>query len=146
MHVQPPLAGGEHQRPPAWPHPSQGSGISMLKAIARAQRDCPHDGGRRPADAYSDRDRCALCDLILPLRPLPDVDLDDADSDLAWAVAFLQRPPTHPGVLALVELSRRVRSADASWARSVFGDEMRALRALGFTPATYAEGSRDRSS
>ncbi|ERG63180.1 hypothetical protein L332_01755 [Agrococcus pavilionensis RW1] len=141
MHVQPPLAGDEHfkrrQRPPAWPDPARGYGTSMLKAIARAQRDCPHDGVRRPADPYSDRDVCALCALVLPLSPLPDVDLHDASDDLAWAVAFHRRPPTMPGVLALVELSRRVRRADASWAVSVFGRELQALRELGMTPASY---------
>lgn len=109
----------------------------MLKAIARAQRDCPHDGGVRPADPYSDCDQCVLCDLVLPLAPLPDVDLHDAASDLAWAVAFVRRPPTQPGVLALVELSRRARRADASWAMRVYADELRGLRALGFTPVTY---------
>lgn len=103
----------------------------------RAQRACQHDGKLLPADAYSDRDRCTLCDLVLPKRPLPEVDLDDADSDLAWAVAFVCKPPKHPGVLALVELSRRARRADASWSRSVFGDEMDALRATGSTPASY---------
>ena len=66
MHVQPPLAEGEQHghggRPPAWPDPSRGSGISMLKAIARAQRDCAHAGGVSVADPYSDRDQCVLCD------------------------------------------------------------------------------------
>jgi hypothetical protein len=141
MHVQPPLAGDErperHQRPPAWPDPARGNGISMLKAIARAQRECPHDGARRPADPYSDRDECELCALVLPRSPVPDVDLLDATDDLAWAIAFHRRPPSMPGVIALVELSRRVRRADASWAVSVFGREMRALREIGMTPASY---------
>lgn len=137
MHMQPPLSAGGSGRPPAWPDPSRGTGISMLKAIARAQRDCPHDGPRQPADPYSDHDRCTLCDLVLPLPPLPEVDLADADSALAWAVAFAQRPPMHPGVLALVELSRRVRKADASWAMHIYADELRGLRALGFTPERY---------
>ena len=91
----------------------------------------------RPADPYSDRDQCVLCDLVLPQPPLPDVDLHDASDDLAWAVAFAERPPAHPGVLALVELSRRVRRADASWAVRVFGDELQALREMGMTPAGY---------
>ncbi|GAA1422809.1 hypothetical protein [Agrococcus citreus] len=141
MHVQPPLAEGEQHshsgRPPAWPDPSRGSGISMLKAIARAQRDCPHDCGLRPADPYSDRDQCVLCDLVLPLSPLPGVDLHDARNELAWAVAFVRRPPTQPGVLALIELSRRARRADASWAMRVYADELRGLRALGFSPSSY---------
>ncbi|WP_405218557.1 hypothetical protein [Agrococcus sp. Ld7] len=142
MFMQPPLAAGEphrRPRPPAWPDASRGTGISMIKAIARAQRDCPHDGELRAADPYSDREQCVLCDLVLPQPPLPDVDLHAAGSDLAWAVAFVRRPPTQPGVLALVELSRRARRADASWALRVFGDELRALRAIGMTPASYLD-------
>lgn len=140
MFMQPPLAAGEphrRPRPPAWPDASRGTGISMIKAIARAQRDCAHDDGLRMPDPYSDVEQCVLCDLVLPQPPLPEVDLQDAGSDLAWAVAFVRRPPTQPGVLALVELSRRVRKADASWALRVFGDELRALRAIGLSPATY---------
>ncbi|WP_146792442.1 hypothetical protein [Agrococcus baldri] len=144
MHTQPPLFEGQplpstHDGvwPERIPRPTPGSGISWIKAAARAQRACPHDGDRRSADPYSDREQCVLCDAVLPLAPLPQVDLDDATSALAWAVAFAQRPPTYPGVLALVELSRRVRRADESWAMRLFGDEHAGLRRLGHTPRSY---------
>lgn len=145
MHMQPPVFDDGQPLPRhhggAWPEriprPTPGSGISWIKAVARAQRACPHDGGTRPADAYSDHEQCVLCDRVLPLPPVPDVDLDDAGSDLAWAVAFARRPPVFPGVLALVELSRTVRRADASWASRLFGDELAGLRRLGHTPRSY---------
>ncbi|WP_206448116.1 hypothetical protein [Agrococcus sp. KRD186] len=146
MHTQPPCFDGQplpthHDGlwPERIPKPTPGAGISWIKAAARAQRACPHDGDRRSADAYSDREQCVLCDKILPLAPLPEVDLDDATSSLAWAVACLRRPPTFPGVLALVELSRSVRRADASWASRLFGDEIAGLRRLGHTPREYLQ-------
>ena len=75
----------------------------------------------------------------LGLPTPPEVDLDDAASSLAWAVACLRRPPAFPGVLALVELSRSVRRADASWASRLFGDEIAGLRSLGHTPRQYLQ-------
>lgn len=53
-----------------------------------------HDGDTRHAHPYSDSEQCVLCDRILPLAPLPEADLDDTNSSLAWAVAFAQRPPS----------------------------------------------------
>lgn len=111
--------------------------ISWAKAAACAQRACPHDGGTRPVDAYSDREQCVLCDFVLPLTPLPEVDLDDAGSDLAWAVTFAQQQPPFPGALALVALSRAVRRGDPSWAMRVFGDDAGGLRRIGVTPRGY---------
>lgn len=55
-----------------------------------------HDGATRHAHPYSDRGQCVLRDRILPLAPLPEVEMGDADSSLAWAVAFAQRPPSFP--------------------------------------------------
>lgn len=144
MHMQHPFVGGQplpshHDGiwPERIPKPTPGAGISWIKAAARAQRGCPHDGPTRAVDAYSDREQCVQCDFVLPQAPLPEVDLDDADSELAWAVAFAQRVPSFPGVLALVELSRRVRRSDASFAQRVFGGEMQALRGIGLTPRGY---------
>lgn len=146
MHVQPPLSAGQPmprrhdgvwpRNVPELPHGEQVSFISWAKAVARAQRTCLHDGDTRPLDAYSDREQCVLCDVVLPLAPLPEVDLDEG-SDLAWAVALCRRPPSFPGVLALVELSRSVRRADASWALRIFAEEFEGLRQLGHTPRSY---------
>ncbi len=144
MHIQRPFFDGQplpSYHDGAWParipEPTPGAGISWIKAVARARRACPHDGATRSVDPYSDREQCVQCDAILPLAPLPEVDLDDAGSALAWAVAFAQRPPSFPGVLALVELSRRVRRGDASWAQRVFEDDLAALRRMGLTPRAY---------
>ncbi|MCR8669577.1 hypothetical protein [Agrococcus sp. HG114] len=146
MHMQRPFIDGQPvptHHDGVWPErvpplpAGQFSFMSWAKAAARSQRACPHDGGTRPVDAYSDLDQCVLCDLVLPLAPLPEVDLDDAGSELAWAVAFAQRPPAFPGVLALVELSRRIRRADASWATRMFADDLGGLRRLGHTPRSY---------
>ena len=129
MHVQPPRSAGQ-----SMPQPHEGG--SKRDVPEPPQGACRHDGGTRSFDAYSDRERCVACGLVLPLAPLPDVDLDEG-SDLAWAVALYRRPPSFPGVLALVALSRSVRCGDASWALHVFADELERLRRLGHTPRSY---------
>ena len=80
-----------------------------------------------------------ICGYTLPAPPLPRVDLHDADSDLPWAVAFVERPPSQPGVIGLVALSHAVRHGNAAWSLQVFDAERTALRALGYTPARYLE-------